>query len=111
MLRRLLRLAEYDVATFGCGEEFLVSLDRRVPACAILDIHMPGLSGFEVQSRVRATGTELPVIFITANDEPSLDQVVLEARGVRLLRKPFGSDELLRAVDAALRSKPREAPR
>ena len=103
MLRRVLRLADYQVATFGCGEEFLDSLASRIPACVILDIHMPGLSGFDVHSRLRSQRTDVPVVFITASDDPSLDQIVLEAKGVKLLRKPFSSDELLNAVGTALR--------
>jgi FixJ family two-component response regulator len=47
MLRRALRLAGYEVATFASGQEFLDSLPTCPPTCVILDIHMPGLSGFE----------------------------------------------------------------
>ena len=105
-LGRLLRLADYEVAAFECGEEFLASLAERHPDCAILDVHMPGLSGLDVQSRLRAAHIDLPVVFITASDDLTLDRTVLEAGGARLLRKPFSSDALLDAVGAALRSKP-----
>ena len=108
-LGRLLRLADYEVVAFGCGEEFLASLAARVPACVILDVHMPGLSGFEVQSRLRAAHIDIPAVFITASDEPGLAQTVLEAGGMRLLRKPFSNDALLDAVGAALGSKPCDA--
>jgi len=106
MLGRVLRLAEYKVAAFASGEEFLASLSARVPACVILDVHMPGLSGFDVQTRLRAERTDVPTVFITASDDPSLDELVKKAHGIALLRKPFTSDMLLGAVDAALRSKP-----
>lgn len=105
-LGRLLRLADYEVATFGSGEEFLASIAARPPDCVILDVHMPGLSGFDVQSRLRAERIDVPVVFITASDDLTLDRTVLEAGGVRLLRKPFSNDALLDAVGAALRSKP-----
>jgi FixJ family two-component response regulator len=105
-LGRLLRLADYQVATFGSGEALLVSLAARVPDCAILDVHMPGLSGLDVGARLRADRIEIPIIFITASDDLGLDQTVLDAGGVRLLRKPFSNDALLEAVSAALRSKP-----
>jgi len=101
---RLLRLADYEVARFGCGEEFLASLTARCPACVILDVHMPGLSGFDVQSRLRAAHIELPVVFITASDDPALDKTVVSAGGVRLLGKPFSNDQLLEAVGMALQS-------
>ena len=109
MLCRVLRLADYQVTAFASGEEFLDSLTARLPACAILDVHMPGLSGLDVQSRMRAAHIEVPVVFITASDDLALDRLALEAGGVCLLRKPFSSDELLAAVDAALRSKSCEA--
>jgi FixJ family two-component response regulator len=106
-LGRLLRLANFEVAAFPSGEEFLASLNVRLPGCVILDVHMPGLSGFDVQSRLRTAHIEVPAVFITASDDLALDRTVLEAGGVRLLRKPFSNDELLDAVQAALRSRPR----
>jgi FixJ family two-component response regulator len=106
-LGRLLRLTDYEVAVFASGEAFLASLDARRPDCVILDVHMPGLSGFEVQSRLNATQVDVPVVFITASDDPDLDRLALEAGGASLLRKPFSEDELLDAVGAALRSRPR----
>src|SRR5262245_30945808 len=105
MLGRVLRLADYDVAAFSCGDEFLASLVSHVPACVILDVHMPGPSGFDVQSRLRAMRTVVPAIFITASDDPSLDRSVRDAHGLTLLRKPFASEELLRAVAAALQAR------
>ena len=105
MLCRVLRLADYQVTAFASGEEFLDSLTARLPACAILDVHMPGLSGLDVQSRMRAAHIEVPVVFITASDDLALDRLALEVGGACLLRKPFSSDELLAAIDAALRSK------
>jgi FixJ family two-component response regulator len=105
MLRRVLQLAEYEVATFASGPEFLASLAARVPACVILDVHMPRLSGLDVQAKLQAMHTDVPVIFITASDDPVLDQIVQEARGVALLRKPFRSDDLLGVVSAILQPK------
>jgi FixJ family two-component response regulator len=104
MLGRLLRLADYQVAAFASGEAFLASLTARRPACAVLDIHMPGLSGFDVQSRMRAARIRIPVVFITASDDVALNRSAFEAGAVRLLRKPFSSDELLEAVGTALGS-------
>ncbi len=106
MLGRVLRTADYDVASFACGDAFLASLSEQVPACVILDVHMPGLSGFEIESRLRATHRDLPVVFITASDDPSLDHAACEARGATLLRKPFTSKQLLGAIDTVLRARP-----
>ena len=102
MLGRLLRLADYEVAAFDSGDDFIASLAKRRPDCIILDMHMPGLSGFDVQSRMCATHIDIPVVFITASDDFALDGKVQQAGGVKLLRKPFSNDELLDAVGAML---------
>lgn len=101
-LGRLLRLADYEVAAFGSGDEFLASLAVRAPACVILDVHMPGISGFAVQAQLRAANYDIPAVFITASDDPGLDAAVLAVGGSQLLRKPFTSDRLLKAVSEAL---------
>jgi FixJ family two-component response regulator len=108
-LRRLLRLADYDVAVFASGEAILASLGARRPDCVVLDVHLPGLSGLEVQSQLKAIHVNVPVVFITASDDPDLDRQALEAGGRELLRKPFSNDELLAAVGAALRNQSRDA--
>ena len=104
-LGRLLRLADYEVAAFASGADFLASLPTRRPDCAIVDIHMPGLSGLEVQTRLSAAHVGIPVVFITAGDEPGLEDAVRAAGGVTLLRKPFSNDALLAAINMALRRK------
>ena len=108
-LGRLLRLADYEVAAFASGEAFLASLATRCPDCAIVDIHMDGLSGFETKAQLAATECDVPVVFITASDDAGLDRSVVEAGGVTLLRKPFSSETLVEAVGAALRRKPKDA--
>jgi FixJ family two-component response regulator len=105
-LGRLLRLAGYQVAGFESGEQFLASLVLRQPACVLLDVNMPGLSGLQVQARLLADRVALPVVFITASDDPSVERLALEAGGLRVLHKPFSNDELLAAVRFALRAPP-----
>ena len=101
-LARLLRLANYEVFAYASGEEFLTGLAESMPLCVILDVHLPGLSGIEVQRRLRSDRAQVPVVFITASDDPSLERDASESGGLRLLRKPFSSDELLTAVASAL---------
>ena len=108
MLGRVLRLAGYRVAAFARGEDFMASLATRLPDCAIVDIHMPQMTGFEVQANLLDANVPVPVIFITASDDASLDDSARKLR-VRLLRKPFSADELLGAVSAALVASGREA--
>lgn len=105
-LGRLLRLADYDVAGYASGEEFLASLAQRLPDCALLDINMPGLDGLQVLARLRADHVALPVVVITASDDPAVERDALQAGGRRVLHKPFDSDELLAAVDDALHAPP-----
>jgi FixJ family two-component response regulator len=112
MLRRALHLADYEVAAFASGEEFLDSLATRPPACAILDVHMPGLSGLDVALRVRAASFPVPMVLITASDDAAIDHSAAAAGAVRLLRKPFSTDTLLAAVRDALAGKvPRAEPK
>lgn len=106
MLGRVLRLADYEVATFRSGEDFLASLATRRPDCVVLDVATPGLAGLDVMSRLWAASTGIPVVFITASDDLALDRAVLAAGGTRLLRKPFSTEDLLEAVAEALRHKP-----
>jgi FixJ family two-component response regulator len=70
---------------------------------------MPGLSGFDVHSRMRAAHIEVPIVFITASDDSALDRSALEAGATCLLRKPFSSDQLIEVVAIALGSNPPEA--
>ena len=101
-LGRLLRLAGYRVAAFESGEPFLASLANSRPACVLLDVNMPGLTGLQVQARLLANGMALPVVFITGSDDSTIDRLSLESGGLRVLYKPFGSDELLAAVRLAM---------
>src|SRR4249920_383291 len=105
-LGRLLRLARFEVQTFACGAEFIDSLATRRPACALLDIHMPAMTGFDVQARLRAMDIHLPVVFITASDDLSLSEKVVAEGGIRLLRKPFSNAELLAAIELGLQRRP-----
>jgi len=101
-LGRLLRLADYTVVGFASGEEFLASLGTRRPDCVLLDLHMPGLSGLQVEQQLREAGAALPVVFITANDKAELARQGLDPGGTSVLHKPFSADEMLGAVGAAI---------
>ena len=79
-LGRLLRLADYEVAAFASGGAFLASLATRRPDCAIIDIHMDGLSGFETKAQLTAAHGNVPVVFITASDDAGLDRIGRRSR-------------------------------
>ena len=100
-LTRLLRSASFEVQTYGSGTEFLASLETCKPACLVLDIRMQGMTGFDVQARLQAQRIDLPIVFITALDDPQDIARAKQSGAIALLRKPFGDDEFLAAVEAA----------
>lgn len=100
---RLLRSAKYQVATFGSGTAFLASLANRMPDCVILDLHMPGMNGFDVQSRLSAKlAGRVAVVVITAHDSPESQQRALAGGACAYLRKPVDARPLLEAVRMAI---------
>jgi FixJ family two-component response regulator len=101
-LGRLLRLAHYEVSLFASGEAFLESLEVQSPDCVVLDINMPGMSGLDVQRRLRSVSVAIPAIFITSSEDVALARVVLDAGGANWLRKPFSNHDLLEAIRTAL---------
>jgi FixJ family two-component response regulator len=106
-LDRLMRSAGLEVNVFASAEEFLNSNHRPKADCLILDIRLPGISGLDLHRHLLARRYNVPVIFITAHG--SDDGARSEAASdwtVAYLIKPLDGDELLNAVDAALRFKP-----
>ena len=99
---RLLQSAGFDVVTFPSGIDFLESLKTRQPDCLVLDLHMSPISGFEVQSRLRQSGLQIPVVIITGHDTEESQQRVLDAGAAAYLRKPVDDQVLLDTVTAAI---------
>ena len=106
-LESLIRSVGMQVKVFASAEEFLSAAHHGVADCLVLDVRLPGMSGLELHRYLLRQNCKLPAIFITAH--ASDDRARLEARSdwtVAYLTKPFGEDELLDAVDAALKWKP-----
>src|SRR6266568_2696387 len=101
-LRRLIGSAGFAVETFASGAEFLKSLDDHEPACVVLDLHMPELSGFEVQTQVTQTHAEVPVVIVTGHDTPASRARSLGGGAVAYLCKPVDDETLLAAINAAI---------
>jgi FixJ family two-component response regulator len=102
-LERLLRAAKFEVATFCSGADFLSSLSLRRPDCVVLDLHMPGTNGFEVQSRLSADPAgEIGVVVITAHDSSESQARAMAAGAVAYLRKPVDAQPLLEAIRTAI---------
>jgi FixJ family two-component response regulator len=100
-LSTLLRANGRDVHAFDSGREFLHTPRRKVVACLILDLRMPGMSGLEVQKLV-GMDSPIPVIFITGRGDVPSTVVAMKGGAVDFLTKPVDEDVLMRAVDAAL---------
>ena len=94
-----------EVEVFASGEEFIASLASRRPDCLVLDLHMPGMNGFEVQARLVATGAPVPVVIITGHDSPETREQALAGHPVAYLRKPVNDEPLLDAIQLALNQK------
>jgi FixJ family two-component response regulator len=109
-LARVLRLAGYEVATYACGSDFLAAVEDFQPDCALLDVHMPGLTGLQVQQQLCARQLRLPAVFITASGDEDVERHVLDAGGHCLLHKPFSSHVLLTSVEAAINASTSLAP-
>jgi FixJ family two-component response regulator len=100
--RRLIKSHGYTVDTFDSAENFLSSGRLDETACLVLDVHMPGLNGLELQSRLLASGYQIPIIFITAFTDENARAQALNAGAVCYLIKPFEEAELLNCIHRAL---------
>jgi len=87
---------------FGSAEQFLDSGARHKAACLIADIRMPGMSGLELQAKLKAERCPLPIIFITAHGDAKMRIQAMRDGAVEFLTKPFDNEVLLEVVHAAL---------
>jgi FixJ family two-component response regulator len=87
---------------FDSAEQFLDSRARNEAACLIADIRMPGMSGLELQAKLKAEQCRIPVIFITAHGDAEMRILAMSEGAVEFLSKPFDDSVLLGIVHAAL---------
>jgi FixJ family two-component response regulator len=87
---------------FGSAEEFLNSGAQRRAACLIADVRMPGISGLELQAKLKAEQCPIPIIFITAHGDAKMRIQAMRDGAVEFLTKPFDNAVLLETVHAAL---------
>jgi len=93
-LARALKANGIRAQTFDSAEDFLHRLRNGEPACVVLDVHLPGLSGFELQDILAAQDAALPIIFITGHEE-MFSRRGREGAACGYLRKPFDTTELV----------------
>jgi FixJ family two-component response regulator len=102
-LERLLRAYGFDTLAFATAEEFLHSSEPESHRCLIVDLHLPGMSGFELFEHLAASAPPRPTIFMTARDQDSLRERASRIPGSVYLRKPFIGSALLEAVRSLLK--------
>jgi FixJ family two-component response regulator len=101
-LGSLMRSVHFNVETFASAEEFLASQRLHDTACLILDVHLPGMSGFELQHRLNVEHRDIPIIFITAHADEASRQRALESGARDFLGKPVRGKTLFKAIQSAI---------
>src|SRR5262245_30724422 len=102
-LGSLIRSAGLKVETFASAREFLARPRADLPSCLVLDVRLPGLSGLELQKRMAEVNIEIPTIFITGHGDVPTTVQAMKAGAVEFLTKPFRDDDLLDAIQQAIK--------
>jgi len=108
-LERLLRAAGFEPISYPIAETFLEESPRPAVDCVILDIRLGALTGLDLARQLAAEGSRVPLIFITAHDEPGAREQARQAGGVAYLRKPFSAQSLVEAIRRAVQTGPPSA--
>ncbi len=100
-LKLLMLTYGFDAESYSSAEEFFSAVPNNAPGCLVLDIHMPGLSGWDAQQRLEKTGSKRPVIFISADKRDGLRDKALKVGAAGFLQKPFNDQELVDLINKA----------
>ena len=100
-LARLFKSHGLPVETYASAAEFLGSRDGNAAGCIVLDVRMQGTTGPDLQKELRARGSVLPIVFITAHDDEKARREALDNGAIAYFVKPVSDDDLLKAVAAA----------
>ena len=103
-LNRLLQTRGFKTEVFNSGEAFLEREHASEPACVLLDIHLGGISGIETRRRLTASGSTVPVIYMTALDTATVRSEATASGCAAFLRKPFSGNELVDSIRRATAS-------
>jgi FixJ family two-component response regulator len=101
-LQSLIRSVGLRVQTFGSAQEFLDRQLPDAPACLVLDVRLPGLSGLDLQRDLAEAGIQLPIVFITGHGDIPMSVQAMKAGAVEFLTKPFHPQVLLDAIQQAI---------
>jgi len=98
----LLGAAGWEVQTFGSATHFIQSQRPDLPACLILDVELPDLSGLDLQGELAKSGVEMPIVFLTGRGDIPMTVRAMKAGAVGFLTKPFRKEDLFAAIREAL---------
>jgi FixJ family two-component response regulator len=101
-LERLMRGAGFDVDLYASGEELLAALADAVPDCVVLDLHMPGINGFELQDTLHERTIHVPLLMMTGYDSSDTRDRAMAAGAFAYFRKPVDGPELIDAITRAV---------
>jgi FixJ family two-component response regulator len=104
-LKGFLQSAGFAAEVFSSATDLLGSNVLDKTSCLIVDVHMPVMTGLELQRRLGNSRFRIPMIFITARDDPQARAQAVRGGAIDFLQKPFAADALLGAIHAALDSK------
>ena len=104
-IKGLLKSAGFDPEIFASPEEVLNSGRLGGTACLIMDVRMPGMSGIELQERLIASGSAVPIVFITAHADEAERARAMERGAIDCLQKPFSEDALLDAISKVIETR------
>lgn len=107
-VKKLITSVGLRAETFGTTQDFLNSKRPQAPACLVLDVRLPDVSGIEFQRQLTDAGIQIPIIFITGHADIPMTVRAMKAGAVEFLTKPFRGQELLDAIQEAI-SRDREA--
>lgn len=99
----LLNSVGIETEAFGGAADFLKAFDPRRPACLVLDVRMPEISGFQLQERLNALASELPVIFVSGHGDIPMSVRALQNGAVDFFEKPYNSQQMLDRIQATLK--------
>jgi FixJ family two-component response regulator len=101
-LARLLCACAFDIKTYGSAREFIKAGLEDLPACLVLDLHMPDISGLDLQRQLRSAGINIPTVIVTAHNDPGLRERCQSVGASAFLLKPLNQETLVSAINAAI---------
>ena len=103
-LDRLIKAEGFRTITFACAEDFLNTEDRQQTHCLILDLRLPGMNGLELQHHLMIKQERIPIVFVTAHDEPEIRLRAMQAGAFAFFSKPVNDEALVSTVRSAIKS-------